>query len=111
MLTAVAFSYKKYLTESKKLSIRNSKNFSLDKMTIDLGNLLDKYIPDFPEEVKLKLPKLKKVGGTEPTKIKLPKLNYNKITHTNKTSSKRGESNQGPRDSDTKKVWLDRCFH
>ena len=67
-------SYKKYLTESKKLSIRNSKNFSLDKMTIDLGNLLDKYIPDFPEEVKLKLPKLKKVGGTEPTKIKLPKL-------------------------------------
>ncbi len=73
-LRTVYRSYKKYLTESKKLSIRNSKNFSLDKMTIDLGNLLDKYIPDFPEEVKLKLPKLKKVGGTEPTKIKLPKL-------------------------------------
>lgn len=59
-LRTVYRSYKKYLTESKKLSIRNSKNFSLDKMTIDLGNLLDKYIPDFPEEVKLKLPKLKK---------------------------------------------------
>ena len=29
-------------------------------MTRELGKILDKYVPDFPEEVKLQLPKLKK---------------------------------------------------
>ena len=36
--------------------------------------ILDKYVPEFPKEVKLQLPKLKKVGSTETPKIKLPKL-------------------------------------
>ena len=40
-----------------------------------LGEILDKNIPEFPKEVKLNLPKLKKVGGaTELPKLKLPKL-------------------------------------
>jgi hypothetical protein len=43
-------------------------------MTKKLGEILDKNIPDFPEEVKLQLPKLKKLGGSEPKKVKLPKL-------------------------------------
>ena len=44
-------------------------------MTKELEKIIDKYIPEFPEEVKLKLPKLKKVGDkTELPKIKLPKL-------------------------------------
>ncbi len=44
-------------------------------MTRQLGKILDKYVPEFPEEVKLELPKLKKVGSTdEPAKVQLPKL-------------------------------------
>ena len=43
-------------------------------MTKELGVLLDKYVPEFAEEVKLQLPKLKKVGKSETPKIKLPKL-------------------------------------
>ena len=67
-------SYKKYTANAKKLSIQNSKNLSLEAMTKKLGEILDKNIPDFPEEVKLQLPKLKKLGGSEPKKVKLPKL-------------------------------------
>ena len=43
-------------------------------MTRQLGKILDKYIPDFPKEITLELPKLKKVGSTVTPKIKLPKL-------------------------------------
>jgi len=43
-------------------------------MTKKLGTILDKYVPEFAEEVKLELPKLKKVEGTKPPEIKLPKL-------------------------------------
>ena len=67
-------SYKKYTANAKRLSIQNSKNFSLEKMTSDLGLILDKYVPEFAQEVSLKLPKLKKVKDTEPSTIKLPKL-------------------------------------
>ena len=67
-------SYKKYTVNATKLGIQNSKNFSLDAMTVELGKILDKHIPEFPEEVKLQLPKLKKIGNSEPPKIELPKL-------------------------------------
>ena len=67
-------SYKKYSFNAKKLSTLNKSKFSLDAMTRELGKILDKYVPDFPEEVKLQLPKLKKVGSNELPKIKLPKL-------------------------------------
>ena len=44
-------------------------------MTKDFGQILDKYVPEFPKEVKLELPKLKKVNESKPPeKIKLPKL-------------------------------------
>jgi hypothetical protein len=43
-------------------------------MTKEFGELLDRYVPEFPKEVKLELPKLKKIGETEQPKIKLPKL-------------------------------------
>ena len=39
-----------------------------------IGEILDKNIPEFPKQVSLNLPKLKKVGDSEPQKIKLPKL-------------------------------------
>ena len=48
-------------------------------MTVELGKILDKYVPEFPKQVDLQLPKLKKVDdgkvvSTIPPKIKLPKL-------------------------------------
>ena len=70
--------YKKYTLNAKKLGIVNKSKFSLQAMTRKLGKILDKYVPEFPQEVELQLPKLKKVGSTDvPTelpKIKLPKL-------------------------------------
>ena len=67
-------SYKKYTLNAKKLGMVNKSKFSLDAMTRELGKILDKYVPEFPKEVELKLPKLKKVGDTTPSKITLPKL-------------------------------------
>ena len=66
--------YRKYTLPAKKLAIFNKSNFSLNAMTKKLGTILDKYVPEFAEEVKLELPKLKKVEGTKPPEIKLPKL-------------------------------------
>ena len=43
-------------------------------MTKKFGQILDKYVPEFAEEVKLELPKLNKVKDVEAPKIKLPKL-------------------------------------
>jgi glycosyltransferase involved in cell wall biosynthesis len=67
-------SYKKYTPNSKRLGIHNYKTFSLDNMTTELGTMLDKYVPEFPKQVKLELPKLKKVDSSEPPKLELPKL-------------------------------------
>jgi glycosyltransferase involved in cell wall biosynthesis len=73
-LRTVYRSYKKYVGNANKLGIQNKSKFSLDEMTIEFGKILDKYVPEFPKEVKLQLPKLKKVGESEAPKIKLPKL-------------------------------------
>ena len=72
-------SYKKYTSNSKRLGIYNTRNFSLNKMTEDLGLLLDKYVPNFPKQVTLELPKLNKVeedkvAAKRPPKLELPKL-------------------------------------
>ena len=75
VMKSVYTSYRKYTLNAKKLGIGNKSKFSLDAMTRELGKILDKYVPEFPEEVKLNLPKLKKVGSTDKQpKIKLPKL-------------------------------------
>jgi len=68
---------RKYGMMAKKQSMYNKVNFSMDKMTKDFGKILDRYLPKFeeqPQQVDLKLPKLKKVGGDKPKEIKLPKL-------------------------------------
>jgi glycosyltransferase involved in cell wall biosynthesis len=67
-------SYRKYTLNAKKLGIINRSKFSLNAMTKDLDTILDKYVPEFPKEVKLKLPKLKKTKTDKPLKVKLPKL-------------------------------------
>ena len=63
---------------AKKQSL-HSKSFSLENMTKELSQILDKYLPKFeeqPQQVNLKLPQLKKVEDTKPSglDIKLPKL-------------------------------------
>jgi hypothetical protein len=63
--------YKKYLMNAKKQSLINRGKFSLDSMTKKLKNILDKYLPEFSEEVKLNLPSMDK---KEESGIKLPKL-------------------------------------
>ena len=70
----VYMNYKNYTLSAKKLGIVNKSKFSLDSMTREFGKILDKYVPDFPSEVKLELPKLKKVDASDAPKIKLPKL-------------------------------------
>ena len=70
----VFLNYRNYTLNAKKLAIINKAKFSLDSMTKKLGKILDEYVPEFPKEVELKLPKLKKVTTTKTPKIKLPKL-------------------------------------
>jgi len=64
----IFYNYKKYTLNGKKQQKVIRGRFSLDAMTKKLGVILDSNLPKFQEEVKLSLPKLKKVGD-------LPKLN------------------------------------
>ena len=66
--------YKKYTSNARKLTRVNKSKFSLDAMTKRLGEILDDNVPKFPKEVKLELPKLKRVGETKNKKMELPKL-------------------------------------
>tara|TARA_R100001369_G_scaffold14522_1_gene29123 strand:- start:490 stop:1839 length:1350 start_codon:yes stop_codon:yes gene_type:complete len=54
----------------------NREKFTLDKMTKKLDEVVSPILDKIPEQVKLQLPKLKKVGDnkTTPPKVKLPKL-------------------------------------
>ena len=52
----------------------NRDKFTLDKMTEKLDKIVKSYTDKVPQQVGLQLPKLKKVGSSEPPKIKLPKL-------------------------------------
>ena len=69
--------YKKYTEKCRGQSHHAKTNFSFEKMKERIDTLLTKYIPEFPKQVTLQLPKLKKVGdvsSNEPPKITLPKL-------------------------------------
>ena len=52
----------------------NRDKFTLDKMTEKLDEIVTPHIDKVPQQVGLKLPKLKKVSGSETPKLKLPKL-------------------------------------
>ena len=66
--------YKRFVLNASKQGTINKSRFSLNKMTEIFKKILDDNVPEFPKEVKLKLPKLKKVKDTEPPKITLPTL-------------------------------------
>jgi len=63
--------YKKYLPKAKEQMKYTNSTFTLDKMALKFIDLVDRGLSDIPQEISLKLPKLKKVE--KPT-LKLPKL-------------------------------------
>jgi glycosyltransferase involved in cell wall biosynthesis len=58
--------YKNYTDGAKRQAFYSKTNFSWDKMKEKLADFLTKNVPEFPAEVKLKMPSMKK--------IELPKL-------------------------------------
>jgi len=58
--------YKNYIEKAKRQSYKSKTEFNWDTMKIKLNELLTNSIPDFPTQVPLSLPKLKK--------LELPKL-------------------------------------
>ena len=60
--------YKNYTENAKRQGSKNKNEFSWEAMSKKVDNLFTQYIPEFPKEVKLELPKieipkLKKVNG------------------------------------------------
>ena len=53
--------YKNYTEGAKRQAYHNKTNFSWDKMKDKLDDILTKNIPEFPQEVRLKLPTIKKI--------------------------------------------------
>ena len=74
VLKNVFQNYSRFALNAAKQGTINKSRFSLNKMTEIFEKILDDNVPEFPKEVKLKLPKLKKVKDTEPPKITLPTL-------------------------------------
>jgi glycosyltransferase involved in cell wall biosynthesis len=65
-LAAVFMDYEKFRKLASKLGKKNFKEFSYQSIQKRTWELLDKYVPEFPKQLPLVLPKLKK--------IELPKL-------------------------------------
>ena len=72
------FHKKRNLIQKKavRLGKRNRREFSLKAMSLEFNKIIDELLKGIPQEVGLKLPKLKKVNdsNSETPKLKLPKL-------------------------------------
>ena len=68
--------YKKYKDLAKRQGFHSRSKFSFEKMKEKMDKVLTERLPEFPKEVKLQLPKLKKIGEN---KIELPKLKLPKL--------------------------------
>lgn len=66
--------YNTYLEKSRKTFHFMKTNKSFENMKDQLNDILTKRLPDFPKQVTLKLPQLKKIETAELPKIQLPKL-------------------------------------
>ncbi len=73
-LNYVFENYDEVKNKSLNLMKINKDKFTLDKMTKRLDEIVIPYLDKVPTEVGLNLPKLKKVGKSEPPKMNLPKL-------------------------------------
>ena len=78
--------YEKYIRNAKKQGIRNFDKFSFDGMKEKFESILENYLPEFAQEVEIKLPKLKlpklktdSSGIAEP-KVETEKRNESKET-------------------------------
>lgn len=60
-MAAVFMEYEQFRKKSAKLGKENFKKFSYNSIQKKTWELLDKYVPDFPKQVSLVLPKLKKI--------------------------------------------------
>ena len=58
--------YKNYTEKAKRQAFKSKNEFSWDAMKTKVEKLLTEYVPEFPKQVEIKLPSLKK--------IELPKL-------------------------------------
>ena len=69
-------SYKSYIPGARKQGHYCKTNFSMNKMTEGFSQIINKHVKfeQQPQQVKLNLPKLKKVGDESPPKLNLPKL-------------------------------------
>ena len=65
-LKSVYDDYEKCVTKAKRQGHKSRTQFSYERMTETLDNVLTQHVPEFPKQVQLKLPQLKK--------IELPKL-------------------------------------
>ena len=73
-LNYVYTNYNEVKQNALKLMKINRDKFNTEKMIEKFDGMLDEFSKDIPSQVKLNLPKLKKVNKTEPPKVKLPKL-------------------------------------
>ena len=70
----VVKNYKQYLSKSRKQPQYVKENFTLSKMSKIFCKLIDDGLKNVPQQIGLKLPKLKKMGATAAPTLKLPKL-------------------------------------
>ena len=73
VLTDVFANYHRFFTNSKKLMYINKDRFSLEQMQRQLGWILERHLPEFPEEIELKLP-IKKISLPKLQKKETPAL-------------------------------------
>ncbi len=66
--------YSKYLVKAKQLQLYCKNTFNFEKMKYKLDVIVSKILTEVPQEVSLKLPKLKKTGSKSLPKLKLPTL-------------------------------------
>ena len=71
VLKEISENYKKYLPKAQQQMKYTNSTFTLDKMADKFVELVERGLSSVPQEMSLKLPKLKKV---EAPKLKLPKL-------------------------------------
>ena len=68
-MATVAMEYKKFKDLAYDLALVNRKKFSYETIRENTFALLDKYLPEFPKQIPLVLPKLKKVALPKLTKV------------------------------------------
>lgn len=72
--------YSKYQEKGKRQAYRSRSQFSLEEMGKKLDNLLTQYLPEFPKQVELKLPQIKRISKPE-VKVEEIKIEENEINN------------------------------